>query len=294
MQSTSKSISKGSPLEPPNEIAPTSVFRLSQQHLDLLETCPRKFQQVFLERLNAPLSPERQESLAAGSRFHLLMQQRELGLPIESIVKTDDRLDGWLNDFIAAAPDILTPDLTQAEAVFRQAEHDRILSYLGFVLSARYDLLVGDDRQAQILDWKTYPRPQNSNRLAQHWQTRLYPYLLAETSNYEPEQISMTYWFVRSAGQQAEVREPQCHHFPYSRTQHQQTHQELTRLLGLLRNWLRDYQKGKPFPSTRESRGSCPVCQPPTESRASSLTNFDGEPVVVDLTNVSAIPEIQL
>ena len=280
------------PQTPERIIGLPSVLRISQQHLELLSVCPRKFQRVFLDRLNTPLSPERQESLAAGSRFHLLMQQRELGLPIEAIVDADEQLTRWLNDFIAAAPDVFLPDLTQPDTVFRQAEHDRVLSYLGFVLSGRYDLLVGDPQQAQIFDWKTYPRPQNPTWLAGHWQTRLYPYLLAETSDYEPEQISMTYWFVGSGGRQSEVPEPQCHHFPYSRTQHQQTHQELTRLLGLLRNWLQDYQQGKPFPATRDSQSSCEGCQ--FASDEASSTHLDGEPMTADWMNVSEIPEIQL
>jgi hypothetical protein len=57
--------------------------------------------------------------------------------------------------------------------------------------------LIADDL-AQILDWKTYPKPQNRRWVEQNWQTLLYPYVLAETSDYLPEQISMTYWFVQS------------------------------------------------------------------------------------------------
>ncbi|MDY6939963.1 MAG: PD-(D/E)XK nuclease family protein [Cyanobacteriota bacterium] len=293
MQSTSNSGSNHLTRQTSDAIAQASVLRISQQHLELLAACPRRFQQVFLDRLNTPLSPERQASLEAGSRFHLLMQQRELGLPIEAFIDADEQLDRWLNDFMAAAPDILTRDRTSTRAVFRQAEHDRTSSYLGFLLSARYDLIVGDDRRAQILDWKTYPRPQNPNRLAQHWQTRLYPYLLAETSDYEPEQISMTYWFVRSAGQQAEVPEPQYHHFPYNSHQHQQTHQELTRLLGLLRGWLKDYQQDRAFPSTRERQGTCQACQSALNDPFSSNSRH-GEFEEVSLVDVDDIPEIQL
>ncbi|WRH66448.1 MAG: PD-(D/E)XK nuclease family protein [Planktothrix sp. GU0601_MAG3] len=33
-------------------------FRLSQQHLNLLSLCPRKFQYTYLDQLVSPTSPE--------------------------------------------------------------------------------------------------------------------------------------------------------------------------------------------------------------------------------------------
>ena len=42
-----------------------------------------------------------------GSRFHLLMQQRELTLPIESLLATDSELDSSLKALIQAAPELL-------------------------------------------------------------------------------------------------------------------------------------------------------------------------------------------
>jgi ATP-dependent exoDNAse (exonuclease V) beta subunit len=59
------------------------------------------------------------------------------------------------------------------------------------LLTVIYDLLIEAEDNAQILDWKTYPQPKEQNRLAKDWQTRLYLYVLAETSDYLPEQISM-------------------------------------------------------------------------------------------------------
>jgi len=64
----------------------TQLLRLSQGHLNLLETCPRKFQHTYLEQLNSPANPEHEERQTLGSRFHLLMQQREMGLPINSFL----------------------------------------------------------------------------------------------------------------------------------------------------------------------------------------------------------------
>jgi hypothetical protein len=69
-----------------------SKLRLSQGQLNLLETCPRKFQHIYLEQLGSPTTPEQQAHQAWGSRFHLLMQQRELGLPIEALMAADDQM----------------------------------------------------------------------------------------------------------------------------------------------------------------------------------------------------------
>ena len=52
-------------------------FRLSQQHLNLLSLCPRKFQYTYLDQLVSPVSPDDEERIAWGNQFHLLMQQHE-------------------------------------------------------------------------------------------------------------------------------------------------------------------------------------------------------------------------
>ncbi|GAB4201958.1 MAG: PD-(D/E)XK nuclease family protein [Coleofasciculaceae cyanobacterium] len=224
---------------------------LSQGQLKLLETCPRKFQHVYIEQLGTPVSPEQQERLTWGSRFHLLMQQRELGLPVESLVEEDTQLQHWMTALVNAASDVLTP----TPQTFRESEHCRTLNFNGYLLTVIYDLLIEDETSAQILDWKTYPLPQNKTWLSKDWQTRLYLFVLAETSDYAAEEISMTYWFVKSQPQ------PQSIKFSYSRAQHEKTRQDLTRLLKKLNRWMEDYyNKGIPFPQVSEEKGYCGEC----------------------------------
>jgi PD-(D/E)XK nuclease superfamily len=173
-----------------------ALCRVSQRHLELLETCPRKFQYTFLDRAIAPPRAESQTAIEAGSRFHLLVQQRELGLPIDILMAGNPQLQQWMDTLLTSVPELCVDPLPPR--VFRQAEHERTFPLNGFALNVRYDLLVADEMQAQILDWKTYPKPQNRQKLAQSWQTRLYPYVLVETSQYVPEQVVMTYWYVRA------------------------------------------------------------------------------------------------
>ncbi|MCG6137297.1 MAG: PD-(D/E)XK nuclease family protein [Nostoc sp. LLA-1] len=260
----------------------TQLLHLSQGHLNLLETCPRKFQHTYLEKLNSPSDPEHEEKQTLGSRFHLLMQQREMGLPIDSFLQADTQLQHWMSGFANAAPELLSPTANQA---FRESEHYRTLQLQDYLLTVVYDLLIADSKQAQILDWKTYPKPQNKRKLEQNWQTRLYLYVLAETSTYLPENISMTYWFVQSEG------EPQNISFSYDTAQHQKTAKELNQLLSLLTNWLEGYQENKPFPQLKETSRDCDFCQ---FAARCERTQAIQEQRINSLPNIASIQEISL
>ena len=142
-------------------------MRLSQGQLNLLERCPRQFQHTYLDGLGSPTSLEQQERLSSGSRFHLLMQQRELGLPIDALVQGDEQLQGWMNAFAIAATEILTP---AADGEFRESEHCRTLQVQEYLVTVIYDLFIARANTCQILDWKTYPKPQDRRKLAQNWQ----------------------------------------------------------------------------------------------------------------------------
>lgn len=235
-----------------SQLNSSSLTRLSQGQLNLLETCPRKFQHIYFEQLATPISVEQQERLRWGSRFHLLMQQRELGLPVESLVEEDQQLRYWLTTLVNAAPDVLKPQ----PGTFREAEHCRTLSFQGYLLTVIYDLLIEEEKLARILDWKTYPQPPKGQKwLTKDWQTRLYLYVLAETSNYLPEQISMTYWFVKSEPS------PQSLTFNYDRIKHEKTREDLTVLLTKLTGWLKSYQdNGAVLPQVPLAAGRCHNC----------------------------------
>lgn len=258
------------------------LIRLSQGHLNLLEICPPKFQQVYLEQLSSLPNPEQQEKQTWGSKFHLLMQQRELGLPIESLLQEDEELKRSLIALMKAAPEIF---LSQRN-IWREAEHCRTVSFGNYLLTVIYDLLIADDRQAKILDWKTYLQPQNKTKLANNWQTRLYLYVLAETSEYLPEQLSMTYWFIKLPTQ------PKSLTFPYSQAQHEKTKQDLTRLLTKLDDWLNNYRDRQVDFPHHSNCEDCPFSQFLLSSQISStdteLTKQN------NLTSITDIEEIAI
>jgi hypothetical protein len=228
-----------------------SVLRLSQGHLNVLEICPRKFQHLYLDRLGAPTGPQQQEKGSWGDRFHVLMQQRELNLPIAPLLQEDASLNDTVQALVAAAPDLFVPQ----PDVERDAEHWRSLLCDRYLLTVVYDLLIARRDRAEIVDWKTYPQPRDRSLIANNWQTRLYLYVLAATSPYPPEQLTMTYWFVRLPHQ------PESATFVYDRQQHEKTQQDLERLLSQLTLYLERYhQEDLPFPQISAQQGHCDRC----------------------------------
>lgn len=255
-------------------------MRLSQGQLTLLETCPRKFQQIYLDQLMSPAPMEQWERSVWGSRFHLLMQQRELGLPAPPYDLGEVALQQSIEAFVKTAPEVFQREST----LFRQSEHRRSMELEGHLLTVVYDLLILEADRAEILDWKTYPRPQASRWLRESWQSQLYPFVLAETSDYEPAQITMTYWFVQSAPETP----PEKLMLPGDRPQHEQIRQRLTHLLRQLNTWLADYQAGIPFPQVNPDSPLCPSCAFAVRCQRDSMVRSP------QLSEVAAIQEVEL
>ena len=221
------------------------------------------------------------------------MQQRELGLSIASITELDTEMQRCLVAFVNSAPELFTPSEKDGK-IFRQAEHPRTLIFQDYLFTVIYDLLIAEPNQAQILDWKTYPRPQKSKSIAQSWQTRLYLYVLVETSDYSPEQVSMTYWFVQLRGEEP----PQSLTFNYNQIEHDRTKQDLTNLLHQLTDWRQRYgEKGEFLPQVDISSYLCDTCQfatrcNRTQDTKASLANLAVENPIDWLPNIAIIDEI--
>ena len=272
---------------------PDRYIPLSQGHLNLLAQCPRKFQHIYLDQFASPISPEQQASQQWGTQFHQFMQQHELGLPIEPFLQEDPALNQCFTAFRQAAPEILTPAPDRRAGQFRQSEHQRVLAIGNYLLVAIYDLLIADGTTAQILDWKTYSRPRNQSWLQENWQTRLYPFVLAETSQYASDCISMTYWFIPPPGESgARGPVPQSLQFDGNSRRHEKTRQALTQQLDRLSDWLARYQSNnEAFPQVSEDQGHCLSC--PFALRCHRYPNDEDaareEEILSDLTGIAEI-----
>jgi PD-(D/E)XK nuclease superfamily len=197
------------------------------------------------------MSPTQQSKTQLGSDFHLLMHQRELGLPIEPILARSPQLNTWMQAMLQTAPELFETN----SQTWRESEHVRTLEVDDYLFTVIYDLLILQPDRADIIDWKTYPLPRSKKDLDLEWQTRLYLYLLAETSEYLPKQIAFTYWFIQSTPQPKSVK------IGYTLKQHRQTKADLLALLSKLTNWLDAYRAHQePFPQVAASTGLCEHC----------------------------------
>jgi PD-(D/E)XK nuclease superfamily len=257
-------------------------LQLSQTHLQTLSTCPRKFQYSFLEQLALPRLDASSEQQQLGTQFHRLMQQHELTLDIQPLLQDNPKLQEWFRRFQQSPPPMILGS--------RQSEHQRTLAFQNATLIAIYDLLIQGQNQAQIIDWKTYRRPPNAQMLKDHWQTRLYPFILTETSDYLPEQLAMTYWF-------AEPSKSGSHwiHFPYSHQLHRQTQADLERLLSSLQVWIQSFAETQlPLTQAALSAGHC-FSQTQRCAFTTLCDRFpEDRPARPALTDISAVAELSL
>ena len=227
------------------------MLRISQRHLKILETCPRQFEHTYCDRLTLPINPTQQSKTQLGSDFHLLMHQRELGLPIEPILARSPQLNTWMEAMLQTAPELFQTD----DRTWRESEHVRTLEINNYLFTAIYDLVILQPDRADIIDWKTYPLPRYKKDLDLEWQTRLYLYILAETSEYLPKQIAFTYWFIQSTPQPKSVK------ISYTLKQHRQTQTDLLALLAKLTDWLdASVANRELFPQVAASTGLCQHC----------------------------------
>lgn len=222
---------------------------LSQGHLSLLTTCPRKFQHLYLDQLGLPQVVEQQTRQQLGTQFHQVMQQWSLGLPVEALVQANPQLQQWFQTFEQFPPMMIAGD--------RQSEHRRTLMFHDYLLVVVYDLLIQSESSAQILDWKTYAQPQNPRWLQQSWQTCLYLFVLAETTQYPPEQLQMTYWFAEAGRGQTAAEPSHSQTFHYSSRWHHQTRERLIGVLDDLTRWLTQFQQGEALPQVTPDSGQC-------------------------------------
>lgn len=257
------------------------MLRISQRHLKILETCPRQFEYTFCDRLTLPVASDGQSKTQLGKDFHLLMHQRELGLPIAPILARSPQLNLWMEAMLQTAPELFA-----VSPAWRESEHVRTLEIDDYVFTAIYDLLILDSDTAQIIDWKTYPLPRYKKDLDREWQTRLYLYILAETSNYIPKQMTFTYWFIQNNPTPKSVK------IDYTLKQHRQTKIDIDDLLAKLTNWLAAYHtRQEHFPQVAASTGSCQRCNfaircDRLHSDASPNPTFDSR----DLYHLPSIP----
>jgi len=180
-------------------------FDFTQSNLKDYLDCPYRFYLKYILHTKWPAllvddALAFEERSKAGARFHRLIQQYLLGIPqsrLDAIAEIDPNPDliKWWENFLENVPHLLEGQ--------RYVETSLSTPMLNQWLVAKYDLvLVQDQSQLVIFDWKTSGKRQRKEWLLDRVQTRLYRYILTKaggsltgTAEISPEQITMNFWF---------------------------------------------------------------------------------------------------
>jgi CRISPR/Cas system-associated exonuclease Cas4 (RecB family) len=180
-------------------------FQFSQSSLQDFETCPRRFELRYVQRLSWPAVEsepvQEAERLAQlGADFHRLVQQHLVGLAEDlltgTLVEAEPELKIWWQNYLLHRPAPLAEAQTYPELTLSSPLR-------GYRLLARFDLLaVQSDGTFLIIDWKTTRRKPSRESLARRIQTRVYPYVLVTAGAafnggqpIDPAAVTMMYWY---------------------------------------------------------------------------------------------------
>jgi len=230
-------------------------FQFSQSSLQDYADCPRLFQLRYIERLAWPaieMEPvlENERRRTAGERFHRMVQQHLIGLPVEKLNALPDtpELARWWSTYLEEANNIVGP---QGQG---RLHVEKILSAPvgAYHLIAKYDLLLlSSNGKAIIYDWKTSRKRPREEWMKGRLQTRVYPAMLVQAGGYlnqgrpiEPEQVEMVYWFAEHP--KVPVR------FAYTSGQYQRDWDGLCVMI-------QEISHHRFFPPSEEAR-TCPYC----------------------------------
>lgn len=190
----------------------TETPRLSAHSLREYDRCPRAFAlQYKAGRFWPAPDPIPSRHQALGQLFHQLIHQRQLGLDIErqlaaGIQELPELKELW--ERFLAYPHAEQSTFSEQTLNFRLG---------GVAFSVRFDRLLQQGEDWLILDWKT--GKVDSARMKRDWQTKLYPFALAEAGQalnggkaIPPSRIRLLYW---------EGATGRDHAFPYDERMHE-------------------------------------------------------------------------
>lgn len=206
-------------------------FKFSQNNLQDFNDCHRRFWYQYVQRLSWPAleaepAIENERFMRAGSAFHQLIHQYIIGIPkekIEAVITDDKLLPKWWRNFIENIPFDQNGKLFPEQMLMTKLD--------GKLVVAKYDLIVQyKDGHIMIYDWKTSKRHPGRERMAARMQTKVYPFVLANSANklspdqpVSPENIRMIYWFSNFP------EEPEA--FQYNQAQFEQDKAEICTLV---------------------------------------------------------------
>lgn len=239
------------------------MLSLNAQLLELLEEDKQRFQHYFVEpqlltNLTDLLEKEKHE------RLSLVMQQLVMGLPVEPILQANPEIARWVNQLV---PLFDIPSTTKQVNTLRQ----KLIQ--GALIIAHYDLLILVDETAIAISWRSARNIPPSGQLENSWEAQLLLFLLAETEEILPNNVSLIYCFFDS------VKSPTLERFSYTQEKRDTFKQRLEMALSNL-------------PSNLIDDSDCSFHQPIDEAEINLQRLFDGE--ITAHEYLELIPEVEV
>jgi CRISPR/Cas system-associated exonuclease Cas4 (RecB family) len=212
-----------------NKMSLPEGFVFSQSNLQDYVDCQRRFQLRHIlhqawPAVEAEPYLENERLIDLGARFHKIVHQHLIGVPVDRISRSisgDDMLQSMWGNYLHAIKDGLLKIIDNPTNQ-RYEEITLSIAVEEFRLIAKYDLLViRPDGKWTIVDWKTSQKHPGRRWLADRLQTHVYPFVLSGAGGrlingemIDPDQIEMVYWFANQP-EQPEV-------FPYNQPNYQE------------------------------------------------------------------------
>lgn len=229
-------------------VAHEPVPPLSATSLRDWARCERRYAFSRLERRSWPAPRPTAADLELGSRFHQLAHWHAQGDDPRPLLAGEPRLNAWYQRYRASAYSRRGPGVWSEQALAMPFQDGRLM--------ATFDRVLREGDFWTIVDWKTGKVPKDPNRLAQDWQTRLYPFLLAEAAAalpegpegaIVPERVAMVYVYVETGA---------VFNFAHDAESHQATRRALEETLDAIRR----RRGARDWAPTGKAAGACRTC----------------------------------
>jgi hypothetical protein len=238
------------------------MLQLDANMLELLAADPQKFQQFEPQCLLTPSNLV--EDCKDIERFRLVMQQLLVGLPVEPLLQAYPQIAKWVDRVLPIAS---VPDLTKQVNAWRQ----KLIQ--GALIIAQYELLILDDKKAIAVSWRGDRNIPPLGQLEKSWEAQLQLFLLTETEEILPSNVSLIYCFFDLG------KSPTLERFSYTQEKHDAFKQRLEMALSNL-------------PSNLIDDSDYSFHQPIDEAEINSQRLFDGE--ITAHEYLELIPEVEI
>lgn len=153
-------------------------FIFSQNSINTYKSCPLKFKYKYIDKINWRKddigSREYYESLQVGSEFHLICERYFSNIPLGINEETNPKFIKWIEKIKK-----LLPMTLEDESIYLP-EYEIRYNLNGYIITAKYDLIVIKNNKIEIWDWKTENRKVDYKNAQNRIQTIVYMYLAKE------------------------------------------------------------------------------------------------------------------